>query len=592
MKKNDRLIWRIFPYHALIVMLAFLMIFLHASASFRSYYVESSRADLLAKAELLGEAVIARGVISSPARLDSLCKEMGRIVSTRFTVVLPSGLVIGDSMHDPRTMANHGDRPEIRDALAGRPGAKTRNSFTLGQPMMYVATPVRANGRIAAVVRASFLSRDMGHTLKAFYFRLFFGGLILATLALAFSVIISLRLNRVFHAIRVGAARFSAGDLSHRFHITSFAEIEDLAEAMNGMAEQLSRRIETITSQRNELEAVLSSMTEAVIAVDADERIIKCNHAAEFLLGVALDSVRGRTMQETIRNSRIQAFIKRVLAGGPSVSEDDELPFPPERTLQAHGTLLRDAGNRSIGALIVLTDVTRLKTLENVRRDFVANVSHELKTPITSIKGFVETLRDGAIEDREAALRFLDIILRHADRLNAIIDDLLSLSRIEQESETGSVQFERVAASEVLKNVLLVCEGKSREKTISLDTSADDGLSFRGNAALVEQAVVNLVDNAIKYSAPGSRVSLGISREGNEAVIRVGDHGIGIPEKHLVRIFERFYRVDRARSRDMGGTGLGLSIVKHIVQAYGGRITVTSTPGEGSVFTLFFPVEE
>ncbi len=358
---------------------------------------------------------------------------------------------------------------------------------------------------------------------------------------------------------------------------------------MNSMADQLNRRIQTITSQRNELEAVLASMTEAVIAVDADERIMNCNHAAETLFGISLGVARGRTIQETVRNSHLQHFINSVFSSPVPLSEDIILQFQPDRFLQAHGTLLRDSGNRAIGALIVLNDITRLKTLENIRRDFVANVSHELKTPITSIKGFVETIRDGAMGDPATTRRFLEIILRHTDRLNSIIEDLLSLSRVEQESEHDSMPVETVRAEDLLRNVLQVCERKAREKNITIRTEHAEDIKFLGNSALIEQATVNLVDNSIKYSNPGSTVSLSIRRGGNEVSVRVEDEGIGIPEKHLPRIFERFYRVDKARSREMGGTGLGLAIVKHIVQAHNGHITVSSTPGKGSTFTIHLP---
>lgn len=589
MPRSKRLLWRIFPYHVLIVLLSFLTVIVYAFNTFRSQYIENSRGDLYAKAMLFNRILAAQSAFANPDRIDALCKEAGALVSARFTVILPSGEVIGDSVTDPALMGNHIDRPEIRTALGGKTGEITRFSFTLREPMMYVAVPLESEGKVIAAIRTSFSSNLLNRTLGSFFLHTFLGGLILVLLALSFSIILSLRLSATFREIRRGAARLSAGDPDYRIHIESFEEIESLAETMNSMADQLNHRIRTITAQRNELEAVLSGMTEAVVAIDSDERIINMNHAAESLFGVSRETARGRTIQETIRNSRIQNFIKKALASSSPLPEETIIQLPPERFLQANGSPLRDPENRTIGALVVLNDITRLKTLENIRRDFVANVSHELKTPITSIKGFVETLHDGALNDPVSANRFLDIILKHTDRLNAIIDDLLCLSRIEQGTETDVMPFQTVPAAGIIRNVLQFCEMKAREKNIAMESSCSDTINLTGNPALLEQAVVNLVENAIKYSDAGSSVSLKVAQDGNAVSVAVEDHGIGIPEKHLPRIFERFYRVDKARSRNLGGTGLGLAIVKHIVQAHNGTVAVASTPGKGSIFTLRFP---
>jgi two-component system phosphate regulon sensor histidine kinase PhoR len=246
----------------------------------------------------------------------------------------------------------------------------------------------------------------------------------------------------------------------------------------------------------------------------------------------------------------------------------------------------------TVSALVVLNDVTRLKALENIRRDFVANVSHELKTPITSIKGFLETLREGALKDPEHAERFLDIIIKHTDRLTAIVDDLLSLSRIERDAEKGEIALQDLRIAEVLDAVSKACRKRAQLKNIKLECEADDTIVAQINATLLEQAIVNLVDNAIKYSEPDQTVIVRAEKIGDEVVIKVVDEGCGIPRDHLERIFERFYRVDKARSRKVGGTGLGLAIVKHIVSAHGGRITVESSVGRGSTFSIYLPVAE
>jgi two-component system phosphate regulon sensor histidine kinase PhoR len=260
-----------------------------------------------------------------------------------------------------------------------------------------------------------------------------------------------------------------------------------------------------------------------------------------------------------------------------------------ERFLQAHGTVLRGAQGQEIGALIVLNDVTRLRRLETLRRDFVANVSHELKTPITAIKGFVETLLDGAVDDPENAQRFLQIITRQADRLNAIIDDLLDLSRIEQEAEKGGIPLVRGALRPVLEAAVQACSLNAREKSLAMVLHCSGELAAQINAPLLEQAVVNLLTNAIKYSEPAGRIVVDACQFGDKVMVKVQDWGCGISPEHLPRLFERFYRVDKARSRKQGGTGLGLAIVKHIVQSHGGEVVVHSTPGQGSTFTLMLP---
>ena len=260
-----------------------------------------------------------------------------------------------------------------------------------------------------------------------------------------------------------------------------------------------------------------------------------------------------------------------------------------DRVLQANGTALRDPAGRGIGAVIVLNDVSRLRQLENMRRDFAANVSHELKTPIASIKGFVETLLDGAMHNPDDAERFLRIIARQADRLNAIIEDLLSLSRIEKEGEAADIVLQAAALQETLTAAIHNVEGKAAERGIAIQLSGEPNLEAKINAPLLEQAVTNLLDNAIKYSEAESRVELNVSARGGEILIEVCDRGCGIAEEHLSRLFERFYRVDRARSRKLGGTGLGLAIVKHIVLAHRGQVAVESTPEVGSIFTIHLP---
>jgi len=313
------------------------------------------------------------------------------------------------------------------------------------------------------------------------------------------------------------------------------------------------------------------------------------NQAAGQLLEIDPSSVHGRAIQEVVRNIDLLRFVARTLASMWPVEGDIILHNEGERFLQAHGTILRDTQGRGMGALIVLNDVTRLRRLENVRREFVANVVHEIRTPVTSIKGFSETLLDGALEDPKNAKQFLGVIARQTDRLNAIIEDILSLSRIEQEAENAEIVLREERLVDMLQVAIQLCETKAAAENVGINLVCEEDILARINPPLLEQAVVNLIDNAIKYSGQGSVIHIEAARKEAEIIISVRDEGCGIPEEHLPRLFERFYRVDKARSRKLGGTGLGLAIVKHIIQAHGGRVTVDSTLGKGSTFQLHLP---
>jgi len=358
------------------------------------------------------------------------------------------------------------------------------------------------------------------------------------------------------------------------------------------MAVELRDRIETVIRQRNEIEAMLSSMVEGVIALDMEERLISINQAAGRMLGIQLRDMQGRSIQEVVRSTKLYQFVNDTLSSSEPGERDIPMASDGELIVNCHGTLLRDAAGKQIGALIVFNDVTRLRRLENIRREFVANVSHELKTPITAIKGFVETLRDGAVKNPRDADRFLAIIDKHVARLEAIVEDLLSLSRIEQGAEMGEIQKIDTRISEILRTAVQVCHIRADAKQIRIEISCPEEIRAKVDPPLIEQAVVNLLDNAIKYSEEGKGVQVDASQGDHEIIVSVRDQGCGIEKKHLGRLFERFYRVDKARSRQVGGTGLGLAITKHIVQAHAGRLTVESTPGKGSVFSIHLPINQ
>ncbi|HPQ39627.1 MAG TPA: ATP-binding protein, partial [bacterium] len=362
-----------------------------------------------------------------------------------------------------------------------------------------------------------------------------------------------------------------------------------LTHALQRMAEQLHERLRNESRQLNELEAIFASMVDAVMVVDTDECVVRFNHAATRLFHKGVAEISGRSILEVVRNTQLHQFIRKTLVRSTPQEEEIVIHNTEDRYLRVIGTAIEEGEGRVTGALIVLQDLTRIHKLERIRRDFVANVSHELKTPITAVKGFVETLLEGAIENPETAMRFLDIILKHTNQLNAVIEDLLSLSRIEQETGNGGIRMQSGRLLDVIQSALAVCRKRADEHEITFRVDCDPDLMINMHRTLLQQALVNLVDNALKYGSDHSEVALIVETDEARVRIHVRDQGPGIAAEHLDRLFERFYRVDKSRSRDMGGSGLGLAIVKHIVQAHRGKIFVRSTVGKGSDFEIALP---
>jgi len=601
--KRKRLLWKLFPVHLLITVVALIALSVYASNSLHKFFLNESLADLEARALLVEDQIKDLLFQNKLDQLNDLCKQLGKKASTRITVIHISGKVAADSLEEPGKMESHAQRVEITPALSGRKGSSIRFSSTLQEKMMYVAIPLfqditsAEDTVVKGVLRVSIPVTSFDQALKEVHGKIALGSLFIAIITAIITLTVSRHISRPLEIIKRSAERFGRGDFSRQLIVSDDAlsislEVASLIDTMNWMAEHLNERITTAERQHQQLDAVFASMVESVIAIDREENVININQAAAELFMVLPSAIQGKNIAEFVGESDILHFVKRTMTGYKTV--EDNIVFRDQenkvRYLQAHGTRLRSLGGKHYGALIVLNDITRLQKLEEVRRDFVANVSHELKTPITSIKGFVETLLDGAMEDPQDAKRFLEIINKQSDRLNNIVEDLLVLSHLEQE---GKDKVELICQKEQLREILQsaidVCKIGAEDKNIEVALTCLESLYVFVNAQLFEQAIVNLIVNAIKYSEKNSEIHVSAIHQKGEIIIAVRDFGVGISAEHLPRLFERFYRSDKARSRKLGGTGLGLAIVKHIVQVHNGSVTVDSKPGEGTVFTIRLP---
>ncbi len=590
--KKKHLFWLLLPTYWILTAIAIIVIAFYAFHSMSNLYFQALENDIHTRATLFAEQAAPIIRERDGEKTDSLCKRIGESIQTRFTIIMPDGTVLGDTAEDPEIMENHRGRPEAIAAFKGDVGLDRRYSRTLKQDMLYLAIPLKdGDGGILCAVRASLPMTSIKGELHSMTMRVLMAAIITGLLAMLICIAAVRRITTPLRGMDLAARRFAEGDFTHRIPAHPALELDQLAASLNTMSEQLNQTVSTVIEQRNEQNAVLSSMDEGVLAVDQRERIIHMNRVAGEILGVDHRDAKRQLIQHIVRFANLQEFIKAVLSSQSPLKKDLSLVGTPQKQIQASGTVLRNADEESIGALIVLRDVTQLRHLETVRSDFIANVSHELKTPITSIKGFVETLLSDDWNHSEDILRFLEIINQQAGRLNSIIDDLLTLSRLERKNGHVRETLRPGNLAAIVQNAIDLCQIQAAENRISVEMVCPENLILPINGPLIEQALVNLIINAVKYSEPGKLVRIIAEEHGDHVVIQVKDQGFGIEHKHLDRLFERFYRIDTARSRTLGGTGLGLSIVKHIVQAHQGTIRVESNLGAGSTFIISLPAD-
>jgi two-component system phosphate regulon sensor histidine kinase PhoR len=587
--KKEKLFIKIFKRYFILTLLAIILLTLFASTTTRNYFYSQISHDLEVRGKLIAHQIANNYPLLPKNRINILANELGNKLNMRITILLPNGEVIGDSEKKPSSMDNHLNRPEIKAIFNNHIPISERYSKTVNKNLMYVAVPVLKENQIIAIVRISLPLEFINTIIMHIILNMLIIGVIILIVLTLISLYFSRQLSKPLEVLENRAMHFVNNDIFSPLPEFNIIEIDKVAREMNEMVNQINYKIETIEQQNKEQEAVFSSMNEGIIAVAADKTIIKINRAASEMFKINLASVYGLKIEEIVKIPDLDAFINKALTTNAQATGAVVLKYEDEKYLQVNVSILEEKTSGNNGAIIVFNDITHLKKLENIRKEFVANVSHELKTPVTTIKGFVETLKDGAIDNRIEAEQFLNIISKHVTRLEQIIEDLLALSRIDQEYENSLIQMKNENLQEIINAVLADCELKAQAKKIEIKTSIASNHYANINFSLIEQALVNLLDNAIKYSGENSNIFIECLYNSSKTIISVKDEGCGISEEHLSRLFERFYRVDKARSRKLGGTGLGLAIVKHIIQAHNGYITVDSIPDEGSTFTIHLP---
>ena len=574
MKKS--IFFKTFFSYLLIMGLVVLLVYLFSADIIRTQYLDSVHRGLGQLATALRRNFVPLLVVQDAVALDSLVKEQGKELDIRITVIAADGRVLADAQGDPRQMDNHADRPEFILAMQGKPAEFSRVSSTLRRAMLYQSVPIRNGGRIIGVLRLSLFVSAIDRTLIATRRKIITLLAVLLAMALSAAFLYARYLTEPIKRLTQAAHQVAGGDFSPRVRINRRDELRQMADAFNHMVEQQEMLLQSIQRQQQELETILASIGEGLLVLDRDGRIILANQSFKNIC--QQPKCQGRPFWEILRDSRINELIKRSLATRQDTRGELDIN---DCVYLVHVSPLSGAGPM----IVTFSDISEYKRLEKIKRDFVSNLSHELRTPLTAIKGFVETLAE---ESPTQNRNYLEIINRHTDRLVSMVKDLLTLA--EMEEPRMRLEKSRIDLRQLAENVAVIFAGRCREKNIGLEVTASADLpSFFGDPFRLEQLFINLIDNAVKYTERGE-ISVSLAGLEREIAIRVKDTGPGIAAEHLPRIFERFYVVDRSRSREQGGTGLGLAIAKHIVLLHDGRIEVVSQPGQGTEFIITLPL--
>lgn len=522
-------------------------------------------------------------------------RKLKESAEARITIIRADGNVIGESDEDPGVMNNHLDREEVKQARETGLGKSVRYSKTLGHNMLYAAMPIRSGDTITGYLRLAMDLRDVEEAVHKLWLFLLLGLGLLFLIAGIISYRIAYGLTRPFEKMTRVARQISNMNYKSRVAVRTRDEVGDLGHAINTMADSLELQMNRILENESRLKTVLEGLISGVLMTDKDGRIVLLNRSAEEILGFTPEELLGRSFDQANLPFELTELIDLCLHSREYIRDERTFYFPEERLLEINLRPMFHVGEDAAGVLIILHDITAVRKLERMRSEFVANVSHELKTPIASVKGFAETLLAGALQDQETARSFIKIIFDESERLNRLIGDILDLSKVE--SKRVPLQFSPVHLNSFMEHTVQMLESEALKKNITLQLSTEDDLYMEADEDRLRQIMINLLSNGIAYTPDGGKVKIMISAlntlpgEDPETIrFVISDTGIGIPKKDLPRIFERFYRVDKARSRSSGGTGLGLSIVKHLVELHKGHIAVESEIGVGTKFIIDLPV--
>jgi two-component system phosphate regulon sensor histidine kinase PhoR len=587
---RHNLFWKLaFTFLALLLSVLVAVDFF-AERALREEYTRTTLGQLesiarLAKAQPPQLSSVPPSSVEDRAALDQWVSQMAAS-GVRVTVITADGQVLADSQSETRTMESHADRPEVRAAMANGEGQSARRSVSVGRDLFYYAVRSDAAMRPPIVLRFA-APLTVHETLVAFRRKLWFASVIILVLASTASLLVTLGFSDRIERLKEFSRRVAEGDFRPLPGDGSGDALEKLGASLNQTAAQLDRTIRTLTEERNLSSAILGSMVEGVAVVSGAERLVFANQSFAEILGLDLPPKSGSALVEIVRQTDLIEAVRTVLAGEPRVESEIVTGTLRQRFFAATVGAVR--AGETYGAVVVLHDITELRRLERVRRDFVANVSHEFRTPLTAIQGFAETLLAGAMDDPQNRERFLEIIVEHSRRLARLTEDLLKLSKMD--ADRLELEIRRVNVSQLIESCIETAQHRATEKEIAISVKPGSGVpDIAGDRRRLAEVLQNLIDNALQYTLSRGEIVVSTEARNGEVVFTVADTGIGIPKADQSRIFERFYRVDAARSRELGGTGLGLSIAKHIVEVHGGRIWVDSEIGRGSQFYFTIPI--
>jgi two-component system phosphate regulon sensor histidine kinase PhoR len=582
---------KLFTTFAALLMIIFLLLGVAMTLFVRTLYLETVRSRLVEEAQVAGELIkpdlLRYPQVTDAEELKAFVENIGEQTNARITLVAPDGTVLGDTFYDADLMDNHLNRPEIRAAIGERTESSIRYSNTVDQEMLYTAVSLDHNGQRIGFLRIALSLRQLNEAIRRVQLGLLAGLFIFLLLSLAVILKLSSSLTYPLQQIAKGAEDIARGELTSRIYLHNQDETGKLAQSINQMAESLQDKVQAITSGKEQLETILDTMVEGVLVFDSDGKAVMINPAAEQMLGLQKDHWLGRRDLEMIRSVELHEKIATVGQEHIYLEHELTIMFPDKKVLSITLVPVKAKTPENSGVLAVFHDTTRLRRLEEMRSDFAANVSHELRTPLTAIQGFAETLLDGAYSEPESALRFSRIIHQEAQRLNDLIEDVLKLSKIEGGKTV--IRQEPVDLRKLVSEVIERMGERLMEHTVQ--KQIPEGLPHvSGDHGLLSQALFNLLDNAVKYTQSQGIITICAVINDRSIVLSVADNGIGIPDDAKERIFERFYRVDRTRSRRFGGTGLGLAIVKHIAEAHKGELQLDSQEGKGTRMSLTLPI--